>query len=64
MWCCLWKKILKTLFLKSYKSDTKSAFGGIIFLNRKVKLNLAKKIVKIFLKWLLQQILIKNAIKN
>ena len=35
-------------FIKSYKSDSKSAFGGIIFLNRKVDLQLAKKIHKNF----------------
>ena len=41
-------KKIEDAFLKSYKSDTKSAFGGIIFLNRKVELNLAKKIVENF----------------
>ena len=46
-------------FIKSYKSDPKSAFGGIIFLNRKVNLKLAKKYIKIFMKWLLLLILIK-----
>ena len=35
-------------FIKSYKSDSKSAFGGIIFLNRKVDLQLAKQIHKNF----------------
>ncbi len=35
-------------FKKSHESDTKSAFGGIIVLNRKVNLDLAKKIVKNF----------------
>lgn len=35
-------------FVKSYKSDSKSAFGGIIFLNRKVDLKLAKQIHKNF----------------
>ena len=35
-------------FIKSYKSDPKSAFGGIIFLNRKVDLQLAKQIYKNF----------------
>ena len=44
-------------FLRSYRSDPKSAFGGIIFLNRD-KLLLAKKFLKIFSKWLCQ-ILIK-----
>ena len=41
------KNITKA-FEKSYESDPKSAFGGIIFLNRKVNLNLAKKIIKNF----------------
>ena len=35
-------------FLKSYESDIKSAFGGIIFLNRKLTLNVAKIIFKNF----------------
>ena len=35
-------------FQKSYESDRKSAFGGIILLNRKLNLALAKKIVKSF----------------
>ena len=39
---------ITSAFIKSYKSDPKSAFGGIIFLNRKVGLKLAKKIHKNF----------------
>ncbi len=39
---------IQDAFLKSYQSDSKSAFGGIIFLNRKVDLNLANKIYKNF----------------
>ena len=35
-------------FLKSYQSDKKSAFGGVILLNRKVDESLAKQIVKNF----------------
>ena len=35
-------------FKKSYESDPKSAFGGIIFLNRKVKVKLSKTIVNNF----------------
>ena len=38
-------------FIRSYKSDFNSAFGGIIFLNRKVDLQLAKQIHKNFLKF-------------
>ena len=41
------KNIIKA-FEKSYESDPKSAFGGIIFLNRKVNLYLAEKIIKNF----------------
>ncbi len=39
---------ITSAFTKSYKSDPKSSFGGIIFLNRKVDLQLAKKIHKNF----------------
>ena len=39
---------ITSAFIKSYKSDSKSAFGGIIFLNRKVDLQLAKQIHKNF----------------
>ena len=39
---------IENAFIKSFKSDSKSAFGGIIFLNRKVNLNLAKIIYKFF----------------
>ena len=39
---------IQDAFLKSYQGDSKSAFGGIIFLNRKVDLNLANKIYKNF----------------
>ncbi len=41
-------KNINEAFRKSYESDTKSAFGGIIFLNRKVNSNLAKRIFKNF----------------
>ncbi len=41
-------KNIKESFEKSYKSDPKSAFGGIILLNRKVNLGLAKEILKNF----------------
>ncbi len=41
-------KKIDVAFLKSYNSDTKSAFGGIVFLNRKVKKTLAKKIIDHF----------------
>ena len=41
-------KKIETAFIRSYESDPKSAFGGIIFLNRKVNLFLATKIFKNF----------------
>ncbi len=41
-------KKIETAFVKSYQSDPKSAFGGIIFLNKRVDLLLAKKIFKNF----------------
>ncbi|MAJ85393.1 MAG: hypothetical protein CL687_00260 [Candidatus Pelagibacter sp.] len=41
-------KNINDAFRKSYESDPKSAFGGIIFLNREVNLNLAKKIKEKF----------------
>ena len=40
-------KILNA-FIKSYNCDPKSAFGGIILLNRRVNLKLAKEIFKYF----------------
>ena len=39
-------KDIKRAFMKSFESDKKSAFGGIIFLNRKVTSDLAQIIVK------------------
>ncbi len=41
-------KDINKAFEKSYNSDSKSAFGGIIFLNRKLNSTLANKIVKNF----------------
>jgi len=41
-------KNINEAFIKSYESDKKSAFGGIILLNRKVNSNVAKKIIKNF----------------
>ena len=49
-------------FIKSYKSDSKSAFGGIIFLNRKVDLQLAKKISKNFYEMVVAPNFDKNAL--
>ncbi len=39
---------IEDAFLKSYKSNPKSAFGGVVFLNRKVNSILAKKIFRNF----------------
>ena len=39
---------IENAFIKSFKSDSKSAFGGVIFLNRKVNLSLARIIFKFF----------------
>ncbi len=41
-------KNINIAFKKSYQSDPKSAFGGIIFLNRNVDSDLSKKIVSNF----------------
>ena len=41
-------KNIEVAFNKSYESDPKSAFGGIILLNRKVSYKLAKRIFKNF----------------
>ena len=41
-------KNINLAFQKSYQCDPKSAFGGIILLNRKVDLLLAEKVVKNF----------------
>ena len=49
-------------FIKSYKSDSKSAFGGIIFLNRKVNLQLAKQIHKNFYEMVVAPNYDKNAL--
>ena len=41
-------KNIEIAFKKSYESDPKSAFGGIVLLNRKVSSRLAKKIYRNF----------------
>ncbi len=55
-------KNIETAFIKSYRCDSKSAFGGIIFLNRKVGLNLAKKISENFFEMIVATSFDKNAI--
>ncbi len=62
--CCVASsKEIKSAFLKSYKSDPVSAFGGIIFLNRKVTMSLAKIIIKKFFEMIVAPNFDKNAIE-
>ena len=51
-------------FQKSYDSDTKSAFGGIIFLNRKVNFKLSNKIIKNFFEMVVAPDFEKKALEN
>ena len=51
-------------FQRSYDSDTKSAFGGIIFLNRKVNVKLSNKIVKNFFEMVVAPDFEKKALEN
>ena len=55
---------IDSAFLKSYQSDKKSAFGGIIFLNRKVGLNLANKIIGNFFEMVVALDFDKKAIER
>ena len=55
-------KNIKVAFQRSYDSDPKSAFGGIIFLNRKVSLLLAKLIYQNFFEMVVAPSFEKNAI--
>ncbi len=57
-------KNINDAFKKSYNCDTKSAFGGIIFLNRKVKLALAKVITKNFFEMVVATDFEKEAIQK
>ncbi len=50
-------------FKKALEADKKSAFGGIIFLNRKVSKNLAKKLSLIFLEVIVAPEYDKEALK-
>ncbi len=56
-------KNIEIAFLKSYESDPKSAFGGIIFLNRKVNVNLAKLIIENFYEMVVANGYDKEALK-
>ncbi len=55
-------KNINLAFKKSYESDPKSAFGGIIFLNRTVNFQLAKKIIKNFFEMIVASSFDKDAI--
>ena len=57
-------KNIITAFLKSYNSDPKSAFGGVIILNRKVNFTLSKKISKNFFEIIAAPSFDKNALTN
>ena len=54
---------IENAFLKSFKSDLKSAFGGIVFLNRRVNLILAKRIYKNFFEMIVAPHFDKNALE-
>ena len=56
-------KNINTAFQKSYDSDKKSAFGGVIFLNRTVNSKLADKIVKKFFEMIVAPKFSNNAIE-
>ena len=56
-------KKINEAFIKSYESDKKSAFGGIILLNRKVNSNVAKKIVNKFFEIIVAPKFEREAIK-
>ncbi len=56
-------KDIKRAFMKSFECDKKSAFGGIIFLNRKVTYDLAQIIVKNFFEMVVAPKFDNNATK-
>ena len=56
-------KTILDAFKKSYESDSKSAFGGIVFLNRKLNLNIAKNIMGKFFEMVVAPDFDKNAEK-
>ena len=57
-------RTIEDAYIKSYQSDTKSAFGGIIFLNRKIKSNLASKIIRNFFEMVVATDFDNEAIKK
>ncbi len=54
---------IEIAFNRSYQSDPKSAFGGIVLLNRKVTSKLAKKIYKNFFEMIIALDFDQNALK-
>ncbi len=56
-------KTIKDSFVKAFKSDTKSAFGGVILNNRKVDKDLARLIVKNFFEVLVSPGFSKTALE-
>tara|TARA_Y100000590_G_scaffold468628_1_gene652212 strand:- start:2946 stop:4454 length:1509 start_codon:yes stop_codon:yes gene_type:complete len=56
------KNILNA-FLKAYKSDPLSSFGGIIILNRKINEKIARQISKYFFEIIISKSFDKNALK-
>ncbi len=57
-------KNINEAFLKSFKSDPKSAFGGIVLLNKKVKLSLANIICQNFYEMVVATDFEKRAIEK
>ena len=57
-------KNIITAFLKSYNSDPKSAFGGIIILNRKVNFTLAEEISRNFFEMIAAPSFDENALTS
>ena len=57
-------KSINEAFQKSYESDSKSAFGGIIVLNRKVNSRLANRIIRNFFEMVVAPEFEKKAIKT
>ena len=55
-------KKIETAFIRSYQGDPKSAFGGIILVNKKINLHLAKTIFKNFFEMVVAPSFDKNAI--
>ena len=56
-------KTIKNSFVKAFKSDKKSAFGGVILINKKINENLANLIVKNFFEVLVSPGFTKGALQ-